>query len=35
LLIAARARALGAKIVTGNVDEFMRVSGLHVENWLV
>lgn len=34
LLIAAHARALDAKVVTANVDEFMRVSGLAVENWL-
>jgi tRNA(fMet)-specific endonuclease VapC len=34
LLIAAHARALDAKLVTANVDEFMRVSGLAVENWL-
>lgn len=35
LLIAAHARALGAKVVTANADEFKRVSGLAVENWLV
>jgi tRNA(fMet)-specific endonuclease VapC len=34
LMIAAHARAIGAKIVTANADEFSRVSGLHVENWL-
>jgi tRNA(fMet)-specific endonuclease VapC len=35
LLIAAHARALGAKVVTANANEFKRVSGLAVENWLV
>ncbi|MCW5772035.1 MAG: type II toxin-antitoxin system VapC family toxin [Rhodospirillaceae bacterium] len=35
LLIAAHARALGATIVTANADEFKRVKGLNVENWLV
>ena len=34
LLLAAHAQALGAIVVTGNVDEFKRVGGLHVENWL-
>jgi tRNA(fMet)-specific endonuclease VapC len=34
LLIAAHARATGATIVTANVDEFRRVPGLTVENWL-
>jgi tRNA(fMet)-specific endonuclease VapC len=34
LLIAAHARALGAIIVTGNVQEFRRVRGVKVENWL-
>ena len=33
LLIAAHARALGATVVTANVDEFRRVPGLAVENW--
>lgn len=33
LLIAAHARALGATLVTGNVGEFNRVSGLTVEDW--
>ena len=33
LLIAAHARALGATLVTGNVGEFERVSGLTVEDW--
>jgi tRNA(fMet)-specific endonuclease VapC len=35
LLIAAHAYAVGATIVTANVDEFQRVRGLSVENWLV
>jgi tRNA(fMet)-specific endonuclease VapC len=35
LLIAAHAYATGATIVTANVDEFKRVRGLSVENWLV
>jgi tRNA(fMet)-specific endonuclease VapC len=34
LLIAAHAYALGATIVTANTDEFKRVRGLNVENWL-
>ena len=34
LLIAAHACAAGATIVTGNADEFKRVRGLKVENWL-
>lgn len=34
LLIAAHARALGLVLVTGNLREFDRVSGLVVENWL-
>lgn len=34
LLIAAHARAIGATIVTANADEFRRIGGLHVENWL-
>lgn len=35
MLIAAHARALGATIVTANVDEFKRVPSLKVENWLI
>jgi tRNA(fMet)-specific endonuclease VapC len=35
MLIAAHAVALGATLVTANVDEFARVRGLAVENWLV
>lgn len=34
LLIAAHALAEGCILVTGNVGEFSRVSGLAVENWL-
>ncbi len=34
LLIAAHAYAIGAIIVTANTDEFKRIRGLSVENWL-
>jgi tRNA(fMet)-specific endonuclease VapC len=34
LLIAAHASATGATIVTANTDEFKRIRGLKVENWL-
>jgi tRNA(fMet)-specific endonuclease VapC len=34
LLIAAHAYTTGATIVTANVDEFKRIRGLKVENWL-
>lgn len=34
LLIAAHGRAIGATVVTANDDEFRRVRGLKVENWL-
>lgn len=34
LLIAAHALALSATLVTANVNEFRRVSGLNVENWM-
>jgi tRNA(fMet)-specific endonuclease VapC len=34
LLIAAHAYATGATIVTANTDEFKRMRGLNVENWL-
>jgi tRNA(fMet)-specific endonuclease VapC len=34
LLIAAHAYATGATIVTANIDEFKRIRGLDVENWL-
>lgn len=33
LLIAATALATNVTVVTQNVGEFSRVSGLHVENW--
>jgi tRNA(fMet)-specific endonuclease VapC len=33
LLIAGHARAIGATLVTNNVDEFSRVPGLALENW--
>lgn len=33
MLIAAQALRLGAILVTANVREFNRVSGLKVENW--
>jgi tRNA(fMet)-specific endonuclease VapC len=35
LLIAAHAYATGATIVTTNTDEFKRIRGLNVENWLI
>ena len=34
LLIAAHALASGLTVVTANVEEFSRVPGLKVENWL-
>lgn len=34
LLIAAHAYATGSTIVTANTDEFNRIRGLNVENWL-
>ncbi len=34
LLIAAHASATGATVVTSNTDEFRRIPGLRVENWL-
>ncbi|MGE7471289.1 type II toxin-antitoxin system VapC family toxin [Bosea sp. NPDC003192] len=34
MLIAAQALALGCVMVTANTDEFARVDGLKVENWL-
>lgn len=34
MLIAAHALALGSAMVTANLDEFERVEGLKVENWL-
>ena len=33
LLIAAHALSLGLTLVTNNVQEFSRVSGLRVDNW--
>ncbi|MGH9334524.1 MAG: type II toxin-antitoxin system tRNA(fMet)-specific endonuclease VapC [Vicinamibacteria bacterium] len=35
LVIAAHARSLGLRLVTNNVAEFGRVSGLRLENWAV
>jgi tRNA(fMet)-specific endonuclease VapC len=35
LLIAAYALAIDATMVTANVDEFARVKGLKVQNWLL
>lgn len=34
MLIAAQALAMECIMVTANVDEFSRVAGLRVENWL-
>ena len=34
LFIAAHAYALGSVLVTANVDEFSRIRGLKIENWL-
>ncbi|MEA2917647.1 MAG: antitoxin VapB [Bradyrhizobium sp.] len=34
LLIAAHAYATGATIVAANTDEFKRIRGLSVENWV-
>ena len=34
LWIAAQARSLDAALVTDNEEEFRRVEGLRVENWL-
>jgi tRNA(fMet)-specific endonuclease VapC len=34
LWIAAHALTLDATLVTANIDEFTRVEGLRVENWL-
>jgi tRNA(fMet)-specific endonuclease VapC len=34
LLIAAHAYATGSTIVTANADEFKRIRGLKVDNWL-
>ncbi len=35
LWIAAHALSLDMTLVTANLDEFARVDGLRVENWLV
>jgi tRNA(fMet)-specific endonuclease VapC len=35
LLIAAHALALDLTLVTANIEEFSRVPGLRVENWLL
>jgi tRNA(fMet)-specific endonuclease VapC len=34
LMIAGHARSRGLVVVTGNLDEFTRVSGLRCEDWL-
>jgi tRNA(fMet)-specific endonuclease VapC len=34
LMIAAHALSLGLAVATGNLREFTRVEGLHVEDWL-
>jgi tRNA(fMet)-specific endonuclease VapC len=34
LLIGAHAYTAGATMVTANVDEFKRIRGLNVENWI-
>lgn len=34
LLIAAHARSLDARLVTNNENEFRRVPGLRIENWV-
>jgi tRNA(fMet)-specific endonuclease VapC len=33
MMIAGHARASGLQLVTNNVEEFFRVSGLRVKNW--
>jgi tRNA(fMet)-specific endonuclease VapC len=35
LRIASIAKSRGLVLVTGNVRHFLRVPGLHVENWLL
>ncbi|ACZ29191.1 PilT protein domain protein [Xylanimonas cellulosilytica DSM 15894] len=35
VLIAGHARSLGTVLVTHNTDEFSRVPGLEIEDWLV
>jgi tRNA(fMet)-specific endonuclease VapC len=34
MMIAGHARALGLILVTNNIKEFKRVSGLRLENWV-
>ena len=34
MMIAGHARAYGLKLVTNNVEEFERVQGLFIENWI-
>ncbi len=34
MLIAAHARAEGLVVVTNNLREFRRISGLRTENWI-
>ena len=34
LMIAAHARSLGAIVVTNNTNDFARVKGLKIENWM-
>jgi tRNA(fMet)-specific endonuclease VapC len=34
ILIAAHAKSVGAILVTNNIKEFNRVSGLSTENWV-
>jgi len=34
LLIAAHALSLDTTLVSNNLKEFSRVSGLHLENWI-
>ena len=34
LLIASHAKAIGAVVVTANTQEFRRVNGVKVENWV-
>jgi len=34
MLIAAHAKSIGATLITNNENEFLRVKGLKVENWV-
>lgn len=34
ILIAASALVNGCGVATGNEKHFMRISGLHIENWI-